>query len=195
MRIALTGWDGGPGVSTWFFSPGFPPANDDPETMTGVAWDVRNAIASNAAYWPGDVTWTVEPTVDLVDSETGENTGLITLEESITPSTGSGGSSSTSRASMICANLLTGFWLNGRQLRGRHFLGPIDNAAIDTAGNIGTQAKADVIDMYSGLISGLGPRLCVVHRPKAGSPNSGTYADVTGISVMSKPAVLRSRRD
>lgn len=195
LRVDLTGWVGGPGVNTWYFSPGVPPGNDDPDVMTQIAWDVRNAMSDIAGLFPSAVSWTPNGSVDLLDSETGQNTGVLALTEPITPGSGSAGTSATSRATMICVNLLTGHWLNGRQLRGRHFLGPIDAAAIVDDGSISSATAASVAAIYSGFLSGLSPRLCVLHRPKVGFPGTGEYADVTSVSVMRRPAVLRSRRD
>jgi hypothetical protein len=94
---------------------------------------------------------------------------------------------------MMKLRFATATVVGNRRLRGGIYLGPIADFAITSTGAIQSAANAAVASAYQAMISGIGPRLQVYHRPVGGS--GGVAGDVTGVTVMPLPAVLRSRRD
>lgn len=88
-------------------------------------------------------------------------------------------------------NWLTGFFHNGRQVRGRTFLVPLGGNAFQTDGTLATAAQGTIVSAAATLLGG-GPPLVV---SGGGPPGEFIQVEITGASVPDKGAVLRSRRD
>jgi hypothetical protein len=93
----------------------------------------------------------------------------------------------------VCANLYTGKWHNGRQLRGRHFLGPVATGVYSITGGLSGSADSKIRTGYEAMTSGLGPRLCVYSRPNPEMAKAAFYEDVTAVKCKQRPSYLRSR--
>lgn len=188
------GYIGGPGYNILHWTGGFGAGPDSPGGVEEFHDTLETALLGNAGYLVTGVTFTIEPDVAYFDATDGVIVGSTLDPVSRTPAVGSGSGVQLSRATQIVCALKTAEYVNGRRLQGRFFLGPAAINGIGTDGQIGAGAQADIEDNFSGLITGLGARLAVWHRPTPGSPTSGSYGDVTYLTVRSTPGTLRSRK-
>lgn len=197
VQIASEGWMGGPGINTFAFSRGLPGALGDWETsatqFVEELADVYNALES---YAVDGVTYSPTGIVSVYDEATGALQGVgsygtdetwpITTDNPI-------GFNNESRATQLVVAYTTAVIKGNRVLRGRSYLGPVGSAAIDADGQVVPTAITAIQTAYGSLTSGAGVRLAVWGRPNG--PTEGKYGDVTGVTVRSRPGVLRSRRD
>lgn len=195
-RIALTGWEGAPGVNTVYWTAGLGGSGvASPQDVADFHQELGNAWQTMGGYCCDSYTATVQGTVDVLDPATGDITGIVqsnTAEPVFTQGTAT--ISKLSRATMVCVALQTDVWRNGRRLAGRYFIGPLNTEAFGEDGQILASASESIQDSLYASITGLGPRLAVYHRPTAGQAN-GYYGDVVNVVARRKPAVLTSRRD
>lgn len=191
-RVELTGFEGAPGLNTWHFLNG-PLTQADADIVSGALFtfyqDVRDALVSQfEANAPLEVA--------EVDVATGQTTNVaVPTDTSWTVNPPVGGSN-TSRATQAKVRLLTGAFVNGRQVRGGIFLGPIGEGAMDTDGNISSSKRTAIVAAAGAMQTALtvgGIDLCVYSRPRNGQ--GGGTARVVSVDVAPRPAVLRSRRD
>lgn len=194
-RIGLTWPNGGPGVTTFWMSQGTLIGGWDQERVDVVAEDIYGVWQGLSPRIGAEVGWQIERAVDIVDVDSGALVNRIfhTLEDY--SGSGSAGMAHVNRASQICVNLLTDVFTNGRQLRGRHFLGPVGDNAIDSSGYLETVTYQLAENVYPPLITGTGAKLAVYHRPPNGLSTGGSYGDVIAVQTKARPAILRSRRD
>lgn len=200
LRVTLrwAGFIGGPGYSNFFFASdaGFWDGGiltpDAEVAAQGAALRVADATREISPYIPSDVTFSIEPGVDVLDSDTGEIQGLVDIDsEQMGIPNGDGGYSAASGA---VVNWNTAQYRNGRRVRGRTFLVPLSGNAYESDGTLTDPALGSIRDFASEIIGdGSAPAFGVWSRPRAGA--GGVFAPVTGSSVPDMSAVLRSRRD
>jgi len=191
FRVELAGWEGAPGVSTYFARW---PAVPVLENVQAFADGLRAAYQTMSGLLLTGSTATISNEVDVLDDATGQ----LQTKASVTPPAAVGGAGSgtaLSRATMIKVRFQTDAVVNGRVLRGGNYVGPIASAIIDDTGHIRSTAIATVVSAYQGLLDIAGGRLVIWHRPTPDAPASGTSGFVQTVSAWNKPAVLRSRRD
>ena len=191
VRTALSGWSGGPGLTTFYFGGAGSPTG--PEATEAVA-RVQAFWNSFKATMPTGVLIQVSGAVDTIDPATGTLTGGFTIATpSAISANGAGGFAPVSTA--ILLRHQTGVIVAGRRLTGRTFLSPITAASILTTGAISSTASTATLTaanlLKTTIVTGLSP--LVWHRPKNGS--GGSSAFTAGFDTPSKPAVLKSRRD
>lgn len=202
-RVALSGWVGAPGVTTYYWTPGEVVVGDlsaeeiqDFHDLIGVAWsDFADTLVEG-------VTATVLRDVDVIDVASGEVINQLSADGTESVAVGTDPGTTFSRAMMICVSLQTNVFLRGRRLRGRHFIGPVGSRAGDVDGGINAGRIATFSSAYSAMIGSSAPNFVVYSRPYvnkgSGDPkpsHDGAYGDVTSVGVMRLPATLRSRRD
>lgn len=178
---------GGAGTNTWHFRTDNPIGiEDEPSTIMGWVEDFYTGVAGLV---PSTYTWSWD----------GQVTEVNTLEPAFTaPRTGWSVAGTLSNAfyagaaSMACVTWRTA--LASRSGRGRTFLGPIAQGAIEGNGSLTPAALAAVRAAGSALVSqsntndGVGA-LGVF------SPTDAVIRDMVGATVTDQVAVLRSRRD
>lgn len=198
IRVALSNWDGGPGVTTWY-------VQDADQGGGGTLQAIVNAMGtlytSCVNYYAQGVNVNIEPGVDILD----EATGLLVDSATIVPPdtiVGAGASSPVSRATQMVVRLQTngivttpGPPAGARRLQGRHFHGPIGPSAIAATGVINGPAADVFLAAYYAYMTAVPFSLVVWHRPTKERPGSGEAHSVAAFGVMPKPGVLRSRRD
>ena len=194
-RIGIQWPNGGPGVITLYWTSGFPAGPIDATAVSDFHDELDSMIAGFVGVMPSDVSMIVEQEVAVITPETGAMTGVVIDPTARVGQAGTKSSAGTSRASQVCYNLLTDDFTGGRRLAGRHFWGPIASDAITTGGYISSTLYTGGNDFYAAIITGVGARLAVWHRPTSPTAADGRYADVTAIKVKPVPAVLRSRRN
>jgi hypothetical protein len=151
------------------------------------------AYSSLASLIVSGVKIVVPREFSIMDVVTGDVVGVVAVSTPQIDIVGTNTGTSTARSLSVCARLLTGHWQNGRQLQGRTFIGPLGHTAVASDGTFNASTNTTVDVAFDGLISGIGARLAVYHRPSKVTPGSGYYADVVGITSNRIPSNVRSR--
>lgn len=191
VRTALTGWVGGPGLMTQYFTS----PTEDITAATHARAYVHTLIGTALGLvFTNQVTWVVAPEVDIVDPATGHTTATF-VEDTVHSATGGGG---PTMAPPACAGLvqwLTGTYIAGRSIKGRSFIGPMAEEHIDASGQVLDATKTAVDAALYAYLGGIdyGDAQVVWHRPKAGA--GGSAHPVSTGTIEKKVAVLTSRRD
>jgi hypothetical protein len=192
VRVTLTGFIGGPGVSTFYALDGA--ALIAPLRAFYDAW--RNDF-------PADVRTQVESAGDMIDPATGALTGSW-VGTPVSPSSGSSGAVYAAPVGLL-VKWLTATVADRSRVKGRTFMVPIVNTDFGSDGQPSPAAlDARRLDAAA-FVTAASPNLVVWHRPFAGSPSvgnrparpahAGSVAIVVGSDISAKAAVLRSRRD
>lgn len=191
VRVASSGWDGGPGLNTFYFSGTTENAAD-----AQVAHDrVRAALAASFnGIWANRVTGIVAADVDVINASNGQitNTHTVTASAAVL---GTSGASILPTSTALMLRLGTGGYVGGRKVRGRVYVSPMGLGVADNNGapviglSVGVAAFANAMtfEMTNGV------QWVVWHRPKLGV--GGLALNVTTCTFAPKFAVLRSRRD
>lgn len=199
VRVATVGWGGAPGLNTFYF-------NIDPGDELGNIAFAEDCAARVRAYmfgliliFPGTWIATVNPEVDVINTDNGD----LMTSYVVNPGAQVAGAAPVGfgpQAAMVCANLLTSGVVDGRRVRGRVFLGPLQRTGdID-----GTPDAATVNLVRNGLLTLLGgtldhPSLAVWSRRRGASLAhpaglGGSAHQVMNVTVKDTYAVLTSRR-
>ena len=197
IRVAWTGFPGGPGISTFYALSG----------ATAVA-PISAFFQVLKTWLPIDIHTQVQSSGDVLESSTGALTGSWV---------GSGGGFAAndgqgpySAASGLTIRWDTGGIFSGRRLRGRTYIVPLVGSAFDTDGTPNSGVVASINVAAAALIAAVPGNLVVWQRPR---PASLAWTDVHGRlhpaktlrtggegsiilgTVVDKAAVLTSRRD
>lgn len=190
-RAVLSGWDGAPGLTTWYARFAAIPIISD---VQGFADLIAAAYTSFKSGLVPGLSISIESDVGVVRDTDGELQDVAT----ITPPgavTGSGTDARNSRATMVVAQLHTDLIARGKRVRGRHFHGPMVSLICDPQGNVDSAYRSLVQGAYGGVTDLTGGRLVVWHRPSSAGASDGDSGFVQSVTVTQKPGVLRSRRD
>jgi hypothetical protein len=194
-RVALT-WDAGsPGVNTYYWTAGVPSPLDWTNSADQFHTELADAYRAMNGYINNVVSWSVEDTFDIIDVESGNIVDQRTLTGTDNFGQGTGTGTSGPRMVQAYVGFLTDLFSSGRRLRGGVYIGPLGGDTANNTGGFGVLEKNVFEGAFASLISGLGPRIAVYHRPAQGNPGGGFYADVVQSRLKMKPAILRSRRD
>lgn len=194
VKVELSGWNGGPGVSQLTFSEGTAtPWNEN--VIEGLVDEVNSTMLLLKTLWAPEVVVTTNPEVVIFDAATGDIQNVIVSPTPPAPFQSTASSGAASRATQITVGFKTGTWRNGRQIQGRMFLGPITGATIASDGTIALASRQAIENAFQAQVTGTGPRLCVWSRPSAAPGSDGAWADVTLVKPSARPGILSSRRD
>lgn len=192
IRVTWSGFPGGPGVSTFY-------ADD----ATVVIQPLHAFFSDNTARLPSDVMIQVESSGDKIDPANGMIVGAWAgvLQ---TPLQGSDGGRYLAPAGFF-VRWTTSTIADGRRVHGRTFFVPAAPAQFQTGGGLDPAAQALIQTTTDSFRLAVMPHLLAWHRPFKGraatatrparAPHAGASFPITGSSVGSKAAVLRSRRD
>lgn len=190
VRAVWSGYVGGPGLSTFYFSGSNPVL---PAEALEAANRVRAVFETGKAQIHSSITVTVNPQVDILSPATGTLLSSI----SVTPpaaTVGTGAGTIGSTTVMCLGRFGTSTVINGRQVKGRIFWGPLKQTDVS-----GGACLPGLVSAVQGAILQAGISLvtpithCVWHRPVGGT--GGDNPAVTGYTARSLVASLRSRRD
>jgi hypothetical protein len=193
VKINWTGFNGAPGYTNLGFSE-FVSEGYTQAMANGAAAKARDFALNVAALVPTTVTLQVDPTVEIVQSDTGQLVGFFTTA-TVAPAVGTrAGSYSAASGAVISWN--TNGVRNGRRIRGRTFVVPLAGSAYQADGTI---AEADLATLRAignqltvdGGITDFG----VWSRPSGPGATDGQFWPAVGYRVNDKVAVLTSRRD
>lgn len=201
VRVATSGWSGGPGLNTFYFVSLVENAAEAQLCVTRV----QSAFTDGKALYPSIVRIQVSGDVDLVDSINGDVTDTITVDEPPVINGGGPDASYMAPATAALLQLRSSKFSAGSRLRGRAFISPLYSQNVNGDGTNTTAAKALVLAMGAALldIGVAGPKLVVWRRPKTHKDAAGNKivdrvgmtGDIVAVSTPAKFAVLKSRRD
>lgn len=198
VRTTWAGLQGGPGITQMAIESDPPGGFIDATQAQTVVNAVRSFWQSIATDIPNDVSLTVQPLIDFYVTATGELGGPIAAPTPPTAVTGSS-AGAYSAASGGKIKLTTAGIKNNRRVRGAIFLVPLATGAYDTNGSVASALGTSVGSAFATLktaLTALNLQLGVWSRPIGTPPGvGGSFHAVTSVSVPSKVAVLRGRRD
>lgn len=198
VRFVTSGWQGGPGLNTFYFRPleAIALQSDATEAASRVR-AFFSAISGNSGIFPGSWTGNLDPGVDLINEESG---ALIRGFDGIdsTPLVGASGQQTGPANVTLLLQMATSGVVAGRRVRGRANLGPLVPNASSGGSVVGafrtlvaTAADANLDVTISRAISHV-----VWSRPKTGTgARVGSLHDVLEYNVPASFGTLRSRRD
>lgn len=198
LTVDLNGWQGAPGMNTWHFLRS-DSLNFDEEHVNSAVSMLQTCYTWWQPHLLNGMTCALRTEAQVFEPAEGTLTDFADIEFPWTVN-GAGLDTALSRATMAVSKEMTLKVYDGRRLNGRHFIGPLNGNAITNAGQLNASVIQAVIDGLSGMTQlPLNTRLAVWHRPKKDEDGNlvrvGGAAFVNAVSCMSKPGVLRSRRD
>jgi len=176
VRVAWTGWAGGPGVSTFFF---------ETEQAPPLA-DLRTLMAVCAQYIASPVVLQVENTGQTIDSSTGKAVAGWS-GPTVAPIQCSGGVNYSSLSGGYI-QWKTGAFTNGRESRGKTFLVPLSTSWYDAEGTVHPTTINAVNNALTAWLATGGQAQRVWSKVTAG------FASVSSAKLVDKAVVLTSRR-
>lgn len=193
VKINWTGFVGAPGYTNLYFSEfvseGYTQAHADGAVAKAVSF--VNGIKT---YLPNVVTIGVDPTVEIVQADTGQLVGFFTTAPAA-PSAGTA-SGTYSAASGVCFSWGTNGVRNGRRVRGRTFVVPVAGAYYDLDGTINNTAATSLRATGAALLATGGVTdFGIWSRPSSKGATDGVWHAAETATLKDKVAVLRSRRD
>jgi hypothetical protein len=194
VKLNWTGFIGAPGYTNLYFSEfnetGYVQADAD-----GAVSKASTFATQLRDYLPAAVTIGVDPTVEIVQSDTGDLVGFF----STTPAAaGPGALTGTySAASGACISWGTNGIRNGRRIRGRTFVVPLGGSAYESNGTLAPAAVSALTSYANALKNNTTGRgdFGIWARPTTKTATDGVWYPAQTVSVKDKAAVLRSRRD
>lgn len=192
-RVALSGWSGGPGVNTFVWSAGTL-GNISATAVDQAHTELAGLYNSLDGYMVNGLVWEIEPEVAVFESSTGKIVGVELQTDELWNGTATATGTSLSRSEMVYTRFLTGQWVNGRQLCGGFWLGPVASTCFESDGTIAPNIITEIQDQFAAITTGVGPRLAVYHRPTTKGGDDGLYHDVTQVITRNTPGTLRSRK-
>lgn len=189
VHTKATGFPGGDVTYFHYFAgPGTPTLA---EATEGVG-RVRAFWLQAAARCANTMIWQPLSTVDVIDPVSGD----ITSQFAVTPVVSVGGSLAGDRMpgqTCAVAQYLTGVFLNGRQVRGRTFVGTVVEANSDSNGRPDTTVVANTISAGQKLaLTILTPLAHVVYH-RTNTHGSGSAVSVAGYNCNSEWGMVRHR--
>jgi len=191
VRMALSGWPGGPGLSTFYFTT---PLEDGAAAIRCVGY-VQEAVSSHwKNVWPLTVSSLISPEVDVIEAATGRITDTLSIP-AVPAIAGAASSEYAPIATALLARLITGTFIAGRRLRGRIFFCPVGRNMVQADGTPDPTAIGFINAGGDSLRLGMdaGDLWVVWHRPEGDSGGSAGY--ILSVICPDKFSVLRSRRD
>src|SRR6059058_2791054 len=140
-RMRLSGWAGGPGVSTLYASDVAGTPQDHANAVAGLFSDVYTP-AGVLDLLPQGIKIVGDPFVDVIDPATGDQTGTV----AVTPvGTLSGvATAGWSDVSGLSITWITAAFIAGRRVKGRTYFVPMGGGAYDTDGTLKTSVLTSV---------------------------------------------------
>ena len=203
VKARWSGFAGSPGYSNFYFrdfSSGAPTDAD----ADAAADRVETFFQALPAYLTNATRITVQSDAEVIEETNGEIVSVLNAGARVAIA-GTGGTGGYSAASGAVVTWRTGGVVAGRRVRGRTFLVPLAASAYGADGTITTGLVGTLQTAGAALISIAGsPDVGVWARPhkqhvnKAGETipaRDGSWWAATSVTVPTKVAVLRSRRD
>ena len=192
VRATLTYGTGGPGLFTAYFTPGT--VGGSVADATDCVARVRAMFLAVNAHYAGTFSSQVQSDVIAFEATTGALTGQFGATP-VASVAGAAAGSALPPLVMILVRSRTGTIINGRQLRGRHYMGPPANTALISPG-VPTASALNAHNLaFNGMLVTTPTTSfpAVWHRPVNGA--GGAHSLISSYSTWDQFAELRSRRD
>jgi hypothetical protein len=193
VKVNWTGFVGAPGYTNLYFSE-FVTTGYTQAMADGAVAKASTFMTNIKAFLPSVVTVGVDPTVEIIQADTGNLVGFF----STTPPAPAPGAivGPYSAASGACFSWGTNGVRNGRRVRGRTFIVPIAGSFYDNAGtindtNLTALRQHGTTLLATGGVTDFG----VWSRPSSKGATDGAWFAAETSTVKDKVAILRSRRD
>jgi len=193
VKINWSGFVGSPGYTNFHFTE-FVSEGYTQEQADACAAKVQTFITSMKNYLPATVTLTVDTTVDIIQTDTGNLVGFFT----VAPGAAQVGTNPATYAAAAgaCISWGTNGVRNSRRVRGRTFIVPLASNSLDTNGSINDSSLTGIRAAAAALIANVGTGdLSIWARPTGPEATDGVSFPVETYKVNDKVAMLTSRRD
>jgi hypothetical protein len=177
------------------FGSGLDAAVHTASEMETVVARVRTFWDTIKNHFPNAVKWDVQPTVSVIDVQTGALEREYVTDEQPVQVSGQG-SGPYPAPSGACIVWKTATVVSGKKLSGKTYLVPVVGSSFQDDGSLIASLPTTVVAATLPLIGEstvFGEQMVVWRRPRAGAP--GAIGPVTQGVVADKAAILRSRRD
>ena len=196
VRVTMNGWQGAPGLLTYYFRPNQVTLPGD---ATNATTRVRAALAVLAPVFPIATTLQVSGVCDVLEDTTG---ALLTSAGVAAPAVVPGTAAGSIGPPQVMAGLAmdTGAVVDGRKLRARSFLGPL--ASSFTATGLPSASLLTTVNAYAVALLTVAPPAAATpivawHRPRKATAllpfRAGTSSPVTTAAAVTRFFTLRSR--
>lgn len=195
VRATISGWSGGPGLSTFYFDPGA--LTIDAAMVTGVTGRVRAFLDAWKSFTTTGFTLQADSVADVLDFTTGALLGQVSAGAAPAVVVGTGGVGTGPAFVCVVGRMTTNSFINGKRLRGRVYVGPLHPNYTDSVAPEGGLLAAVQNGLIALTTTGGGPGSVVWHRPTrvgGGAPSGGAIAGITNTSASPVFGVLKSRR-
>jgi hypothetical protein len=192
-KLTWTGFAGAPGYTNFYFSE-FVEAGYTQAMADGAVAKAHDFSLNIAALCPPTVTITTDPTVEIIQADTGDLVGFF----STVPGAAAVGAraGTYSAASGACFSWGTNGVRKGRRVRGRTFAVPLAGSCYQSDGTINDTDLATLRQIGVQLLSNTGVTdFGIWSRPSTKTATDGVWFPAQTSSVKDKVAILRSRRD
>lgn len=180
VRTSILGNAGGPEVATHFFDASGGGTAQDAATAVRTFWDSLKAQIGSS------YNFQVENAVETIDSTTGQPVALTTTTNTVV--TGTGGSTYLPAANQGVVQWRTGFFLGGREVRGRTYIPGLIAGASSSSGLPVAALTTAANTAINALISPASSDFGIYSR------KNRAFASVLSGSLWNQFGVLRSRR-
>lgn len=191
VRVALTGFKGGPGVCTFY-------AIDGAAALEPLHTMFTDFVGS----MPDDVSVQVENVGDVIS----DTTGALVGSWSGTPQTVLAGSQAGIWTGGAGAQVTwtTNTILDGHRVKGRTYIVPLGGLAYENDGTLTSGVVAGFKARGEDLVAAVSGNMLIWHRPRkaraadgsrpAVAARAGASVEIVGAEVADRAALLRSRR-
>lgn len=200
VRAVVSGWSGGPGLSTFYFTDATEGLAEAGHCVTRV----RAALVAIAQWLPNSCSYQISPDVDIVNPIDGKVTDTLSGGTSAPVVGTSAGSSFLPTPVAGVIRLKTSTFLAGRRLQGRIFISPMATATNTAAGIPLSTLPLDAEAFIQALLDtgSTSPLSVIWRRPRKAKPlavppvtaRDGATGRLTSGSFKPTWGVLRSRR-
>lgn len=177
MQVVSTGYLGAPGYNT-FYSTGSSLAAA--EELAGAVSDYFTALQDN---FSSTTAYSFFGEVEAFNPASGQTTGIEVVDTWVR--NGTGGTDELPGGTALVVQYRTGIYLNGREVRGRHYLSGL-GAIADGDGEVVSSALTDIATAGAILIAAEGGVY---------SPTNGIVAQIVAVTGWNRFGLIRSRRD
>lgn len=194
IRRTTAIWSGAPGLPgyTTMYWDGTLDGSAALSAMKTLMTDLLGAGATgNSTYVPAAIDINFDTNTELIDEATGE---MVSFESATAqPPIGGSGSKVYAAVSGACISWYTAGVANGRRVRGRTFLVPLQDQAFASDGSLSVSLLADLAAGGNGAVAA--GELQVWHRPSGPGATDGFAHPVTAWRATDQAAYLKSRRN
>ena len=185
IRCTWAGLPGGSGLSQFYWATGIDGLAHQVAVKT--FWDsIKDSLPSTA-------TITTPTLLDVLEESNGQLQSSSSVGTQGT-ATGVGGAAS-SAPSGAWINWFTSDVIDGKRVRGRTFIVPLQSNQYDNDGSLVGACITRLQNAANALLATSGNQFCVWHRPTAPGATDGKACLITAAQVKDKVGILRSRRD